>query len=440
MACSVSGYIKFITVPVTNERCRGKTLSLSNIQPGGCALDELTGRSVHVMTFGCAYNMGDSRKLKEILKAQGCRIVDAPDEAESVVVNTCTVVGSTERRMLRVLSGLNGKDLYVTGCMPIVQKDEIFSVCSPKIILPEEIAKKYRSVGTLEPSGVGILQVASGCLGSCTYCITRKARGRLRSEPLADLLNQAKLMVGAGARELQLTGQDVSAWGRDNGRALPDLISGLSDIPGRFFIRAGMMNPSTLLPILDPVIDAFASRRMFRFIHLPVQSGSDEVLRAMGREYTAREVVRIVDSFRSRYPDLNLATDIIVGFPGETDAQFKETIDLISRICPNKVNITRYSRRPHTVMAAGPDTLESLKKDRSRALLRHAETIYHEINAPLIGEKTRILVTEKVRQGSVISRNSSYLNVVIQQDLPIGYEGDAILTEDRSYYFLGSLC
>ena len=413
---------------------------LSRSRPDRCALDELMNRFVHVMTFGCAYNMGDSRKLKEILKAQGCGIVDNPDEADCVVVNTCTVVGSTERRMLRVLSGLKEKDLYVTGCMPIVQNDEISRVCSPKIIRPEEIREKYRSVGTVEPSGVGILQVASGCLGSCTYCITRKARGPLKSVSESEILAEAKKLVDAGAREMQLTGQDVSAWGYDMGTNLSNLIPSLSGIPGKFFIRAGMMNPSTLLPIIKPLIQAYESPKMFGFIHLPVQSGSDEILKAMGRQYTAGDAVRIVDSFRARYPDLNLATDLIVGFPGETDSQFEETIDLVTRLKPNKVNITRYSKRPHTAMAGGPDTLDSVKKQRSRALLRHAETIYREINAPFIGEKTRILVTEKIKDGSVISRTPNYHNVVIQKDLPIGYEGHAEIFEDRKYYFLGSVC
>jgi threonylcarbamoyladenosine tRNA methylthiotransferase CDKAL1 len=408
--------------------------------PDPCALDELMDSSVHVMTFGCAYNMGDSRKLKEILKAQGCMMVDNPEEADAVVVNTCTVVGSTERRMLRVLSGLKGKDLYVTGCMPIVQNDEIASVCSSKVIRPEAIREKYRSVGTVEPSGVGILQVASGCLGSCTYCITRKARGPLKSVQESEILAEAQKMVEAGARELQLTGQDVSAWGYDLGTNLQRLIRSLSEIPGKFFIRTGMMNPHTLLPIIGSLIQAYESPKMFGFMHIPIQSGSDEILKAMGRQYTAGDAFRIVDSFRARYPDMNLATDIIVGFPGETDSQFGETIDLVTRLKPNKVNITRYSMRPHTAMAGGPDTLDSVKKQRSRALLRHSEMIYREINARFIGEKARILVTEKIKDGSVISRTPTYQNVVIQKDLPIGYEGHAVIFEDRKYYFLGSLC
>ncbi|MDD3092083.1 MAG: MiaB/RimO family radical SAM methylthiotransferase, partial [Methanoregulaceae archaeon] len=285
-----------------------------------------------------------------------------------------------------------------------------------------------------------ILQVASGCLGSCTYCITRKARGRLKSVSVPDILAEAETMVDAGAKELQLTGQDVSAWGYDIGMNLSDLLLALGQIPGRFCIRTGMMNPSTLLPIRKPVIRAFASPEVFRFIHIPIQSGSDEILNAMGRKYTVGDAVRIVDSFRAKYPEIFFATDIIVGFPGETDSQFEESVDLVTRLKPNKVNITRYSRRPHTRMAGIRDTLDAIKKDRSRALLRHAEEIYRGINARFIGEKVRILVTEKVKDGSVISRTPAYHNVVIQKDLPIGYEGHAVILEDRMYYLLGSLC
>ncbi|HRX33344.1 MAG: MiaB/RimO family radical SAM methylthiotransferase [Methanoregulaceae archaeon] len=426
--------------PIACEKMHPEDDGTHRMRPTASSLDGLLNRTVHVMTFGCTYNSGDSRKLKEILKAQGCRLVDTPGEAEAVVVNTCTVVGYTERRMLRVLSSLREKELYVTGCMPIVQQDEISRVCSPRIIRPEEIRDHYGRVGTVEPCGVGILQVASGCLGSCTYCITRKARGRLKSVSVPDILAEAETMVDAGAKELQLTGQDVSAWGYDIGMNLSDLLLALGQIPGRFCIRTGMMNPSTLLPIRKPVIRAFASPEVFRFIHIPIQSGSDEILNAMGRKYTVGDAVRIVDSFRAKYPEIFFATDIIVGFPGETDSQFEESVDLVTRLKPNKVNITRYSRRPHTRMAGIRDTLDAIKKDRSRALLRHAEEIYRGINARFIGEKVRILVTEKVKDGSVISRTPAYHNVVIQKDLPIGYEGHAVILEDRMYYLLGSLC
>ncbi|HUU76292.1 MAG TPA: tRNA (N(6)-L-threonylcarbamoyladenosine(37)-C(2))-methylthiotransferase [Methanoregulaceae archaeon] len=407
---------------------------------GQSALDELRDCLVHVMTFGCAYNMGDSRKLEEILKAQDCTIVDTPKAADAVVVNTCTVVGSTERRMLRTLRNLKEKNLYVTGCMPVVQKEEIFGVCSPKIIFPNEIGERYRNVRTVQPAGVGILQVASGCLGTCSYCITRNARGRLRSFPKEEILVQADKMVKAGAKELQLTGQDVSAWGREKGWDLSQLLNEIVHIPGKFYIRLGMMNPSTLMPIIEPLIEAYRSPKIFNFLHIPAQSGSDEILNAMKRKYSAADVVRIVEEFREACPDISLATDIIVGFPGETDEQFRETMQLISRIKPNKVNITRFSMRPHTDIAGEDDLVDSLKKKRSRILLKHAEALYHEINAGWIGKETDILVTEKIRHGSVISRTPNYQNVVIQRDLPVGYEGHAVILEDRKYYFIGALC
>ena len=144
-------------------------------------LDALRGRSVYIETYGCRYNFGDTAKLVEVLRHHGCTIVENPDEAEAIIVNTCTVVGPTERRILRRLAGFSDNELYVTGCMSQVQREAILAVCSPTIISPETIHDLYRSVGTVAGGGVGIVQLAQGCVGKCTYCITRLARGSLKS-------------------------------------------------------------------------------------------------------------------------------------------------------------------------------------------------------------------------------------------------------------------
>ena len=133
-------------------------------------------------------------------------------------MNTCTVVGPTERRMLRRLAGFRDRDLYVTGCMPKVQREAILAVCSPTIIPPETIQDLYRSVGTVAGGGIGIVQLAQGCAGNCTYCITRFARGSLKSFPTEEILAQVRAFVQAGTFEIQLTAQDVSAWGMDTGQ------------------------------------------------------------------------------------------------------------------------------------------------------------------------------------------------------------------------------
>ncbi len=399
--------------------------------------DALRGRSIYIETYGCRYNFGDTAKLVEILRYHGSTIVDNPETAEAIIVNTCTVVGPTERRMLRRLSAFSDRDLYVTGCMPLIQREAILAVCSPTIILPETVHDLYRIVGTVSGGSIGIVQLAQGCGGRCTYCITRFARGRLKSFPEEEILDQVRAFVRAGTCEIQLAAQDASSWGKDIGRTLAELLVVLDGIPGHYRIRVGMMNPATVREQTADLVDAFSGDHIFRFIHLPVQSGSDTVLARMGRGYTVAEFGEIVSSFRRRYPGITIATDMIVGFCGETTADFSASLDLIRRVKPAKVNVTRYSPRPFTPLARGVDFPDHIKKDRSRTMNSVAEDVYTALNAPLLGRIVPFMVTEILRKGSVMARTPEYTGIVINEDLPAGFCGDAILRQDRKYFFIG---
>lgn len=401
-------------------------------------LEDLQGRRIYIESYGCTYNHADTRRLEAILEGLGCRLT-GPEEADAVIVNTCTVIGATERKMLRRLAAFADRDLYVTGCMPLVQMDEIRSVCTPHVIHPDEIRERSGGVGTPGAGAVGVVQVASGCVGRCSYCITRLARGRLKSAPAQDILDAVRHLAAAGACEIQLTGQDVAAWGLERGESLPDLLQAIGEVPGRFAVRLGMMNPASVLGILDPLIDACRSDRVFRFLHLPVQSGSDTVLERMQRGYSAADVVRIVDAFRSAFPDVMISSDFITGFPGETDEEFRRTLELLRRAAFVKVNITRYSRRPGTPAAALKDLPERIRKDRSRVLLAEANRIYDRYNEGWIGRETTVVATEKNVPGSTVCRNPCYLNVVITEDLPFGFSGRAVITENRRHYVIGEL-
>jgi tRNA A37 methylthiotransferase MiaB len=202
-------------------------------------------------------------------------------------------------------------------------------------------------------------------------------------------------------------------------------------------IRVGMMNPATVKGILDDLVDAFASDRIFKFVHLPVQSGSDTILDRMGRGYTVADFEEIVAAFRNRYPEITVATDMIVGFPGETQEDFSESLELIERVRPNKVNITRYSQRPFTPLTLKEDFPDWIKKDRSRIMNSRAGKVYASINAGYIEKQVPFLVTEKIKKGSVMARSPDYMGIVINEDLPVGYEGRAILKKDRKYFFIG---
>ncbi|WP_328585630.1 tRNA (N(6)-L-threonylcarbamoyladenosine(37)-C(2))-methylthiotransferase [Methanoculleus horonobensis] len=396
--------------------------------------EELQGRQVYIETYGCTYNHADTQRLAAILEGFGCTMTERPEEADAVIINTCTVIGATERKMLRRLALFADRDLYVTGCMPVVQMDKIRSVCTPHVIHPDEIHERSAGVGTHGAGAIGVVQVASGCVGRCSYCITRFARGQLKSAPAEEILDAVRALVASGAYEIQLTGQDVAAWGLERGESLPDLLQEIAKIPGRFAVRPGMMNPATVLGILEPLVGAYESDRIFRFLHLPVQSGSDTVLERMQRGYTAADVVRIVDTFRERFPDMMISSDFITGFPGETDEEFSQTLELLKRAAFVKVNITRYSRRPGTPAAALKDLPERIRKDRSRTLLAEANRIYDAYNQRWIGRETSIVATEKNAPGSTVCRNPCYLNVVVEEDLPFGFHGRAVITKNRRHY------
>jgi Uncharacterized protein family UPF0004 len=193
--------------------------------PGPDELDRLRSCRVFIEIYGCRYNFGDMAKLVEILKGQDCTFAGCPEEADVVIVNTCTVVGPTERRMLRRLSALRDRELYVAGCMPVVQRGAIFAVCTPSIISPEIIYERYRQIGTVAPGSVGLVQLAQGCSGTCTYCLTRFARGPIQSFSKEEICGQVRACAraGGGVRHAPVIMSDLSA------AALPGMTHGTAD-------------------------------------------------------------------------------------------------------------------------------------------------------------------------------------------------------------------
>ncbi|RPH74863.1 radical SAM protein [bacterium] len=406
---------------------------------GGCkTLREIKNARVYIRTFGCTYNHGDTRKLIEVLIHQGCTISDSPDGADVIIINSCTVVESTARKVLRLVEAYSDSRLYITGCMPAVEAERILAVCNPAFITPDCIHEVYHLHPVIHKSTTGIVQVARGCLGSCSYCITKNARGRLVSFPGDEIIGQIRQHIDLGAVEIQITAQDISAWGYDTGESLPDLLATISMLGGEFRARIGMMNPSTLQRVMPKILSSFEEGKIFRFIHMPIQSGSDTILERMRRGYTVSDCISLIDQFRGRFPDITIMTDMIVGFPGESEEDFLKSLDLIRKIKPNKVNITRFSKRNGTGMEGVYDFTDYIKKKRSRTMNTCAEAIYHSINIPWIGKTVPFIVTEKIREGSVVARTPSYQGVILKEDLPLGMTGEAILTSEKMYFFVGS--
>jgi MiaB-like tRNA modifying enzyme len=385
---------------------------------------------VHVETYGCTYNLGDSRRIEAILKYGGCQVSSSTNpwskfipEENFVIVNTCIVTSRTERDMLKRISFLRsrGKDVVVAGCLPAVEKMGEPFLTPQNIEKICDIFKIPRPEQSIPVSDIrGILQISSGCISRCTYCITKNARGNLKSYPIDHLKKIAEEYVRRGAKEIQLTSQDTSAYGIDIGCDLPSLINEIASLHGDFMLRVGMMNPATALPILDGLLDAYENPKVFKFLHLPVQSGSDRILRKMGRRYTRDEFLFIVKKFRSRFQELTISTDFIVGFPSEKEEEFEQSLELLKEIKSTKVNIKRFSARKGTPAWRMEDMLERTKKERSRKMSELSRKISLDILSGMEGKSLPGIVLEEGKGNSFIARDNSYKPILTKQRVVLG--------------------
>jgi len=410
-------------------------------------------------SYGCTMNQGEARIMQDSLKKSGHSIVDDLDDSDALVLVTCTVIETTELKMMRRLKTFSktGKPVVVAGCMATVQKDDILASNPNAILLAPQaidyIGKIAEKLSQEEPiikkeiieTGTGfkkttdaIIPISSGCLGSCSYCITRIARGELRSCPPEFLIESMRKALGEGYKEIRLTSQDSAAYGADINHNLPSLLRKIETLDGEFRVRVGMMNPENVLPILRDVIEAYKDKRIYKFLHLPVQSGSERILKKMGRKYTLDEFFQVVKEFREAFPDITISTDIIVGFPGESEEDFLDSVELVKKLRPNILNITRFSPRPKTEAMNMEDKIPSrIAKERSRELTKIHEEISREINKEFADRKERILITEPGKNDTMMGRTDTYKPVVVEEEVQVGDFVDVEITEARDIYLKG---
>ena len=402
-----------------------------------------------VETYGCTMNFGEGRSLAEDMASLGYLPADSAEEADIVVLNTCTVVETTEKRMLSRISELKrlGKRIIVTGCMAQVQprRIEIRLPDSPVVgfgdypRFKDIVSGRYGCAGppvSLDIGADAILPIAQGCLGRCSYCITKFARGDLRSYPADDLLRRYDSFLEGGAREILITAQDTSSYGRDIDTDLPALIRSMLEREGDYRIRLGMTNPDSLARVSQGILELMDDERMYRFVHIPVQSGSDAVLGRMRRRYTVSQFMELVDELRSGCPDISIATDMICGFPGETDEDHAKSVELIRDLRADTVNITRFSARPGTDAASMEPVHGRISAERSAELTRVKNETELDVNSAMVGRRYRALATERGKEGTIV-RTGNYRPVVIRDEVPLGTFLDVEVTENRPTYLLG---
>ena len=272
-------------------------------------------------------------------------------------------------------------------------------------------------------------------MSNCSYCITKFATGRIGSPPVAENVRKAEALVHAGAKEIRVTGQDTGVYGWDTGdRKLPELLDRICDIEGEFRVRVGMANPGGVHGIREELADVFArNQKLYDFIHLPVQSGSDEVLEAMRRQHRVDKFRDTVETFDERLNHWTLSTDFIVGFPAETDTDHQQSMDLLAEIRPEKVNVTRFSKRPGTDAAEMKGLGGTLKKERSKAMSELKREVVSGVHREMVGSRREVLAAEPGHGDSVKCRDSAYRQVVVQDASEHGVEpGDFLTVEVTS--------
>ncbi|MCX8154168.1 MAG: tRNA (N(6)-L-threonylcarbamoyladenosine(37)-C(2))-methylthiotransferase [Candidatus Bathyarchaeota archaeon] len=399
---------------------------------------------VFVKSYGCSTNLADGEVLAGCLAEAGYKLARSVSEADVVIYNTCAVKAPTENRMIEILRRVPAeKKVIVAGCLPLInferlQREVRFDGAAgpatgrriveivklvlegKKIVSLTEAAEGMPSLDlprVKSSSVIGMVPINYGCLGACAYCCVVFARGRLRSYSVSPLVKRIQRDVSTGIKEFWITSQDTACYGRDIGTNLAELLKEVCAVDGDFRVRVGMMTPNRVTDILAELIEAFKNPKVFKFLHLPVQSGDDEVLRRMRRLYTVEDFKELVAAFRATFPEITLATDVICGFPGETRDAFENTLKLIADVKPDVVNVSKFFPRPRTAAAAMQDAFVDAAevKWRSAEAAKLVKRIALEQNQRWIGWAGEVLVDEKGKvPGSWIGRNFAYKPVVIK--------------------------
>ena len=400
-----------------------------------------SSKRIYLKSFGCPTNLADGEFMVGCLSSVGYEIVDKIERADFIIYNTCAVKAPTENRMINILRRVpRDKKLIVTGCLPLIDFErlkaevEFDGVIGPssgdRIIDVVRKVDRGEKVAILEDNSkpslelpkvhinkaISIVPISYGCLGACSYCCVQFARGRLRSYKIREIAERVKHDLNSGVKEVWLTSQDTACYGKDIGTNLACLLEEICKIDGEFFVRVGMMNPHYALDMVEDLICVFKNDKVFKFIHLPVQSGDNEVLQLMNRSYSVEDFEKIVHQFRKEIPEITLATDVICGFPGETDEAFNRTLKLVEDVKPDVVNISKFFPRPGTVAEnMGSKVSPRDLKKRSRKMADLCKRISFDRNKRWVNWSGKVLVDEEgKRLGSWIGRNFAYKPIVVK--------------------------
>ncbi len=404
----------------------------------------LAGKRVALRTLGCKLNQYDTEAMREQLLARGCRCVDFDAPADIYIVNTCTVTSKADRdarRLLRQAKRRNPQAVVVAiGCYPQVQREALAALPEVDLILgnvekqhvahllerflagelsrcvvADVAAQRAFSdacVGRFAEHTRAFLKIQEGCDSRCAYCTVPLARGPSRSRPLEEVAREVRRLVAAGHVEVVLIGIHLGLYGRDlrPPTELAAAVEAALSVPELKRLRLSSIEPTDFTPRLIQTI-AQNQPRLCRHLHIPLQSGDDEVLREMGRPYTSAQYAALVEELARRVPEIAIGADVIVGFPGESEEAFSRTYQLIERLPLAYLHVFSYSPRPKTPAAQRGDSVRpDVKKRRSRALLELSQKKRQRFMRSLVGTVQQVLF-ERDRPGGAEGLTDNYVRV-----------------------------
>jgi threonylcarbamoyladenosine tRNA methylthiotransferase CDKAL1 len=426
--------------------------------------------NIYIESHGCTANQSEGEIMAGILEKEEYKIVATPEDAYVIIVNVCTVKGdhAAVKHVKDLKTKFPDKIFVVAGCITSKVITEVgkfepnacyISTHNIKNIVTiiEEAMNKTSLVMAAFSNEVkinlprlrknkliAIIPISSGCTGTCTYCSVKQIKGDVFSYPMEDILAEASKAIFQGSKELWITSQDNAAYmldkkendehNKEQKSKLPELLKQIIAIPGDFKIRLGMMNPNNLIPILDDILKVYKSEKMFKFIHIPVQSGNDYVLEKMNRKYTTDQFRQIVKTVREHFSDMTIATDVIVGFPGESRLFFSNTVDIVKQIMPDALNISKFRPRPGTPAADMENKVDGLEThNRSTLISSIFNNIAYMRNESWYGWKGKALVDEKNPDGTWTARNYAYKPIILEGEFEMGQEVNVMIKKITTF-------
>ena len=404
----------------------------------------------YIVTLGCKVNQYESQAMLEDLCRSGFSSAETEEEADVVIINSCTVTAASDQKMRKLLHRARRKNpralLVLTGCMPqafpeeaakLLDADLVLGTSNRKELVPsiqESLENRRREVKIRPYTGKdpfesfqihgfqertrAFLKIQDGCNRFCSYCIIPYSRGRVRSKPLEELTQEAKTLAVSGYREIVLTGINLSCYGQDIGLGLWDAVESVCGLPEVERVRLGSLEPEQMEL---PALKRFASQeKLCPQFHLSLQSGCDATLKRMNRHYTAAEYEEIVENIRRVFDNPAVTTDMMVGFAGETQEEFEESLAFAQKIGFAKVHVFAYSRRPGTAADRMPDQVTNrVKEERSRRLIEAANETRKQFLASQVGKTELVLFESKRMDDYYEGYTANYTPVHVQSSVPL---------------------